>query len=79
MIDAEQRDERTTTQTNGKATCCAPYQSHGQKLGRMVQVIASGRRGPRQAEDNSWREQGGRLIDLHVLRREQNLRMNRTS
>jgi|SRR6267154_1227448 len=29
MIDAEQRDERTTTQTDGKATCCAPYQSHG--------------------------------------------------
>jgi hypothetical protein len=35
VIDAEQRDERTTTQTDGKATCCAPYQSHGQRLGRI--------------------------------------------
>jgi hypothetical protein len=32
MIDAEQRDERTTTQADGKVTCCAPYQSHGQSV-----------------------------------------------
>lgn len=72
VIDAEQHDERTTTQTDGKAACCTPYQSHGKSVITRSRPMAVATDSARQKILVG--ESNGRLI-LDVLKREYNSRM----
>lgn len=70
---------RMTAQTDGKATCCAPYQSHGQSVRtnitryRSLAVAADSAR--QKILVGESKAVGSLTCTLDMFKREQNLRM----